>query len=293
MWAYVFVGFVSAAVLSLLFRLILAFLGLFFVVWNIDDCYKAVPMIGEFLREGGHRSWSPMASVVEGDYKSSPFDEPQLLELSSQFPVLAYIPDGGIGYVLYRAGNGIERSGQGLVRSFRGWVVLIGRQNAQLRLERLAAMAREWGRRKDSKGIPAKDGTDVYTVTFGSWKWHARYARRSVSSLVFPDNTAPHFLRALDGKHRRKSYLLVGPPGTGKTSLICAMASEMGVCICAFDPLKIIADAEAESRGNKGTGNGPYATVEYLISKVPEDALLTEDGQPIQTEYIQFIEIES
>ena len=94
---------------------------------------------------------------------------------------------------------------------------------------------------------------------FTIWRWHARHqywhrsdsvTARSIESVVMPRAVSEHLLEDLDeflqrdtkefyaehGIPYRRSYLLHGAPGAGKTSTIQAVAGKYGRNVCYLSP---------------------------------------------------------
>ena len=93
------------------------------------------------------------------------------------------------------------------------------------------------------------DVTVIYTSQGGRWMRNmAPRSRRPLTSIVLPNNQAQEliedvgtFLQSNEyyrglGVPYRRGYLLHGPPGCGKSSLVTALAGEMrlAICVCSL-----------------------------------------------------------
>eukprot|EP00026_Physarum_polycephalum_P004829 Phypoly_transcript_04853.p1 GENE.Phypoly_transcript_04853~~Phypoly_transcript_04853.p1 ORF type:complete len:516 (+),score=87.27 Phypoly_transcript_04853:191-1738(+) len=92
------------------------------------------------------------------------------------------------------------------------------------------------------------DKTTIYIADqWGGWDGSTKKAKRDLSSVVLDENVASALEKDLNffisnkewyrtrGVPHRRGYLLHGPPGTGKTSFILAMAGKLGYNLCTLN----------------------------------------------------------
>ena len=121
------------------------------------------------------------------------------------------------------------------------------------------------------KAIPDDGKLDIRTVRYGAWSPSSRIRPRPLSSVILDGNQAADLLADMQrflgsrawyhdiGVPYRRGYLLYGPPGNGKTSVVKALAGELHMSVY----LMLLSDPEmSDNRINE------------LLAKVPERSLL-------------------
>lgn len=125
------------------------------------------------------------------------------------------------------------------------------------------------------KAIPDDDKVDILVANYGCWSLGARVRPRPLASVILDGNQAcelradmQRFLAAADwyrdiGIPYRRGYLLHGPPGNGKTSIVKALAGELNMSIY----LLMLSDSDMNDN-----------RINDLLAKVPDKSvLLLED----------------
>jgi chaperone BCS1 len=114
------------------------------------------------------------------------------------------------------------------------------------------------------------DSVEVYLFRGGAWTRVSRKAKRALSSVVMPTEQRTRVVRDIEtfrqskqwyadrGIPYRRGMLFCGPPGTGKTSFVMALAGELGMRVYAL---------------NLGSITSDIALIDAITS-VPENALL-------------------
>jgi chaperone BCS1 len=99
------------------------------------------------------------------------------------------------------------------------------------------------------------DGVAVYIPRYDSWSLSCMKSKRSVDSVVLPEEQRRRIVsdvqRFVDGRQwyldrgipYRRGFLFYGPPGTGKTSFVIALASHFGKPIYALNMGSVSCDA--------------------------------------------------
>jgi chaperone BCS1 len=121
------------------------------------------------------------------------------------------------------------------------------------------------------KAIPDDDRIDILVANYGCWSLGTRVKPRSLGSVILDGDQAGQlladmkaFLAGADwyrniGIPYRRGYLLHGPPGNGKTSIVKAVASELNMNIY----LLMLSDPDMNDN-----------RINDLLAKVPEKSIL-------------------
>lgn len=121
------------------------------------------------------------------------------------------------------------------------------------------------------KAIPDDDRIDILVANYGCWSLGTRVKPRSLGSVILDGDQAGElladmkaFLAGADWYHQigipyRRGYLLYGPPGNGKTSIVKAMASELNMSVY----LLMLSDSDMNDN-----------RINDLLAKVPEKSIL-------------------
>lgn len=148
------------------------------------------------------------------------------------------------------------------------------------------------------------------TTNYGEWQVRGQIPKRALSSIILPDNVADLLLgdaRAfLAAEHWyadrgipwRRGYLLHGPPGTGKTSLVKALAGVLDLDLCTINlaseridddvlaelmasaprrGLLLFEDIDALFAGREQLAAGPKLTFSGLLNAI--DGVAAQEGR--------------
>lgn len=193
------------------------------------------------------------------------FKDSRCLKAGEDLELSETVPDLGIyftwfhGRPLFVDYAKIQSEGQKTVTSLTFFF-----PGQQSRLIKALHMGAEKAYRKQ-KG----DQTEVWVNLWGVWELLGRRPRRPAETLFFKDNAhlniREDLLKFLDKKEiyaRRgtpwqRGYLLHGPPGNGKTSLVFWLANEIGYNIAILNPSQVHDDAFLQ-----------------LMTEIPKDSLI-------------------
>jgi len=130
--------------------------------------------------------------------------------------------------------------------------------------EEFLRIARE---RSRLKGANDADKLVVRVFKGASWRETSRYPKRPLSSLVTGDNTVERMLvdmrKFVDSEEEyvsfgfafKRNYLVIGPPGSGKTSLITVAASKLDLDLCSMAVTPGMSEEDIASRVSALNGN--------------------------------------
>jgi chaperone BCS1 len=150
------------------------------------------------------------------------------------------------------------------------------KENFTLRIfSRNKALARQLIEECRDRAIPDDGKLDIRVAHYGYWALGTRIKPRPLASVILDGNQAGELLADMReflashawyqeiGVPYRRGYLLYGPPGNGKTSVVKALAGELGLSIY----LLMLSDPEINDN-----------RVNDLLAKVPDRSIvLLED----------------
>ncbi|KAI9008645.1 P-loop containing nucleoside triphosphate hydrolase protein [Hyaloraphidium curvatum] len=215
-------------------------------------------------------------------YQTDPYYD-QRMDPEARRPKLVFVPDQG-DYDLWVHGRRVRVScgSQASAASEDA-----GRGSSRKRPESVITFS-TWAPRGDTKLLrdmikeavdlgyaEASDKTMVFSPTYDRWRRTATRKPRSFESVILKDgvkedlvNDIRTFQTSRDwyagcGVPYRRGYLLFGPPGCGKSSIIVALAGHLGLSVCV---VSLSSPVMSDQTLN-----------ELMIAAPPDSILLLED----------------
>lgn len=252
----------------------------FFIIrMEILDDDEAYPWMQIWLAERLHRTLS--ISVVTRRHRPHDPDEdnddPRHARHRSK-PTIHFVPAVGAYFFWYRGRfvtlyrDRQESSASILSTSGDPKSQLRNKESFTLRIfsrdKNLARLLMEECR---GRAIPDDDKVDILVANYGCWTLGTRVAPRPLASVILDGNQAGELLADMReflggvawyrdvGIPYRRGYLLHGPPGNGKTSIVKALAGELGMSIY----LLMLSDPDMNDN-----------RVSDLLARVPDKSIL-------------------
>ncbi len=257
------------------------FLERFFILrMEILDEDEAYHWMQLWLAEKLHRTLS--ISVVTR--RAKPHEDEEDSPDRASKPTIYFVPAVGTYFFWYRGRFvTLERSRQEnassaslLAGSGEGKGMQRNKESFTLRIfSRDKDLARQLIEECRDKALPDDGKVDIRVASYGYWGLGTRIRPRPLGSVILDGSQAEELLADMKeflasqvwyhdiGVPYRRGYLLYGPPGNGKTSVVKALAGELGMSIY----LLMLSDPEMNDN-----------RVNDLLAKVPDRSIvLLED----------------
>jgi mitochondrial chaperone BCS1 len=217
--------------------------------------------------------------VTRRNRPTNPDDEELPADRDVNKPTVYFVPAVGTYFFWYRhrfvtlnRDRHESGTGAGLPGGIELRAVARDKESFTLRIfSRDRQLARQLIEECRDKAIPNDGKLDIRIANYNCWSLSARIRPRPLASVILDGNQAAElladmraFLGARDWYHDigvpyRRGYLLHGPPGNGKTSVVKALAGELGMSV----HLLMLSDPEMNDN-----------RVNDLLAKVPEHSIL-------------------
>ncbi|MCI0684322.1 MAG: AAA family ATPase [Gemmataceae bacterium] len=258
--------------------LIYDFIERFFIVkLEILDDDEAYQWMQLWLAERLHRTLS-ISVMTKRSQPEDPDDDSPRPRRHRNKPAIHFVPAVGTYFFRYQgrfvtlSRDRYEQSGSIISTSGDPKSQLRNKESFTLRIfSRNKDLARQLVEECRRKAIPDDDRIDILVANYGCWTLGTRVKPRALGSVILDGDQAGElladmkaFLASADwyrdiGIPYRRGYLLHGPPGNGKTSIVKAMAGELNMSVY----LLMLSDPDISDN-----------RVNDLLAKVPEKSIL-------------------
>jgi chaperone BCS1 len=175
-------------------------------------------------------------AAFDPDFDCSPPDTSQARFLLSPAPGMHLLIYAGRPLLLVRTRRELQTAGSTAYRESLTLQILCGSRNL------VEALLKE----AHGTSLPRKPGVSVLTARNEAWTSSSWQPRRPLESLVLADQLLTELLDDLREFYRsatwyaergipyRRGYLLHGPPGSGKTTLVLAVSGELKLSVAVL-----------------------------------------------------------